>query len=223
MTGKKLIVMCGLRRSGNHYLRDWIEYQFPKPTHNMYNYGLDFYLGTLKGYQTEKVNCRVVSIEEYPPQAVLVPDKYGHDEIKRIVLLRDPYNLFASRMKWYTHDDDRYFNPKFITYLWVDYAKFVLSKPENVIIVLYNKFFSDAGYRRELSDKLDGRFDDTPINFINSKSGGSSFDGTAFLGSAQNMKVLERWKVYKNNKNYRSLFTDEIKDLSNQIFGFNPL
>jgi hypothetical protein len=36
------------------------------------------------------------------------------------------------------------------------------------------------------------------------------------------MKITQRWEYYKDNANYRALFTDEIKELSKEIFDFRP-
>jgi len=53
---------------------------------------------------------------------------------------------------------------------------------------------------------------------------GSSWDKRTFDGRAQQMKVLERWKCYKNDKRYLELCSDPVLiSLSERYFDFNPL
>ena len=52
-------------------------------------------------------------------------------------------------------------------------------------------------------------------------SKGSSFD--AYESNASQMKVNERWKIYKDTEVYRMLFNREIRELSSEIFAFAPI
>ena len=56
-------------------------------------------------------------------------------------------------------------------------------------------------------------------NTVSTYGGGSSFDNQNI--NAGQMKVLERWRVYKNIEAYRNLFLNdkELVSLSEIIFG----
>jgi len=57
------------------------------------------------------------------------------------------------------------------------------------------------------------------LDFTGSKS---SFDKSKYnFGGAQEMEVLERWKVFKDNSIYQELLDlcPEVRELSYEIFG----
>ncbi len=224
-----LINMFGIRRSGNHLIGDWLVGQLPDSTAVGKNVQIDYFY-FLHEWQKKNqyLKCFLVQIEEHPIGCVEMAYSEYADAIKKIVILRDPYNLFASRIKHYKIDKAPFFNDKFVTYHWVDYARYFLNHPSDVICVSYNHFCKDISYRRSLCAALGRDFNSEKdlkfMNQINSRySGGSSFDRAAYDGKGSEMKTLDRWEIYKDDPNYRCLFTDEIKMLSEQIFGFNPL
>ena len=70
-------------------------------------------------------------------------------------------------------------------------------------------------YRVKLANKLELDFnyeiDNRIMNYIEGgASSGSSFDGLIYDGKATKMKVNERWKVYKDNNDYKSLFDKRL-------------
>lgn len=148
-----------------------------------------------------------------------------------IVILRDPFNLFASKLRWAY---GKKLAPKLesfskIVQIWKAYAREFIGKTdllENKLTINYNKWFLDKNYREDLSDKLYLPFNDRGL-YVVAKWGptkwGDTFDGTSYDGHADQMKVLERWKNYKDDDFYRSLFKDqELLDLSEVIFGQIP-
>ncbi|MFH1402429.1 MAG: hypothetical protein ABIG87_02270 [Patescibacteria group bacterium] len=62
--------------------------------------------------------------------------------------------------------------------------------------------------------------DDSVLDKVLDCGKGSSFDFLKFDEKGKQMKVLERWKYYKDDKLYKSFFKDsELIRLSDEIFG----
>ena len=184
----------------------------------------------LDDYQApcELYNCTLFGIEEHPVSAIDIAYSKHTRKLIKILLMRDPYNLFASRIKHYKLLEAPYFNGRFATYNWVDYARYFLDPSPGVICLSYNRFVSDLFYRQGIAEMIgvefDGRQDQKYINKVESTiSGGSSFDSNDFDGAGTRMKVNERWAYFRDNELYKSLFTDEIRALSKEIFNFCPL
>lgn len=147
-----------------------------------------------------------------------------------ILLIRDPFNLIASRLK---RDDgdikNRYSfripeERKIIISLWKQYAKEYLGLTNfllhDKVCINFNRWFLDASYRREIANRLNLKFDDSGMATVSTVGGGSSFDSTGYDSKASEMKVLDRWKHYKDDKDFKTLFNDsELMDLSRAIFG----
>ena len=151
-----------------------------------------------------------------------------------VVILRDPFNLLASRLKWAYGSHDRPSKPTLdgvsasVT-LWKVYAREFSGRTEHLsdrIAISYNRWFADRGYR----DALAQRFE-----FVNRETGVSevarwgpsvssdSFDGLKFDGRAQDMKVLSRWRQFEGDPLFRRLVADpELHELSREIFGVIP-
>jgi drug/metabolite transporter (DMT)-like permease len=57
--------------------------------------------------------------------------------------------------------------------------------------------------------------------------GGGSFDGISFEGRAQEMPVLDRWRMFAEDEESRTLYvplvTPEVSELNQELFGFSPL
>lgn len=147
-----------------------------------------------------------------------------------ILVLRDPYNLFASRLKWIlglggkpaTEDLESFRS------LWKLYAREVLGITQwlgTAIHVRYNDWFRSGIYRDEVARQIGFVNGDIGINEI-ARWGpaliglATSFDGFNYEGKAQQMKVLERWKEFAEYPLFRSLVEDEeLVDLSARLFG----
>lgn len=178
----------------------------------------------------------------------------------RLVVHRDVFNLFASKLRWAY---GRKCRPSFesitrLVNIWKDYARLFLvvgeqsvtansesaggqhdcrarlhgdersskSTQVDTLLVRYNDWVRDSGYRRQLAQRLGLEFTDAGFNEV-AKWGpvtwGDSFDGLDYEGRAQEMKVLERWKNFVDDGFYRRLFRDgELIELSNMVFGEVP-
>lgn len=156
----------------------------------------------------------------------------GRSEKKHDVLvLRDPFNLLASKLRWaygVKYRPSMESLPVTVQ-IWKEQAREFLGETgylSNKILINYNSWFSSREYRMGAADKLGLTFTDKGINEV-SKWGpstwGDSFDGLTFDGNAIQMKVLERWKNYRNDSFFKDLVSDdELVVLSGRIFGEIP-
>lgn len=143
-----------------------------------------------------------------------------------MLLLRDPFNLFASRFmarEWLNgiQDTDK------VKALWKQYAKEYLGitkiLPNTRIVVNFNLWVESRSYRQILAESLGLHFTDEGLEEMPAHFPGSSFDGNNFNNRAQEMALNERWKFYQSDALYRAIFRDdELIELSNRIFGVIP-
>lgn len=138
----------------------------------------------------------------------------------RLLVLRDPYNLFASRMKM-----GAALSPHVSRKMWKQHAREALDdtrKVKSKIVVLYNRWATDRTYRRRIAGELGLTFTDAGANHVPQTMGGSSFDGTSFDGRAAEMATEDRWKAYANDPNYLAIFDEEMVSLATRLFGPPP-
>jgi hypothetical protein len=146
-------------------------------------------------------------------------------ELRNVLILRDPFNWLASRLKIGFRDVK---GPRVRTMidLWLEYAREFLGEttlvPRPTVFVNYNRWFSDLQYRGQLAEELGVPLLDEGIGQVATHAGGSSFDGTAFAGRAQDMKVLERWRTFSKDEEFRRLINTELFDYSERLFGPIP-
>ncbi|EKV32653.1 hypothetical protein C882_2732 [Caenispirillum salinarum AK4] len=143
-----------------------------------------------------------------------------------VVILRDPFNLFASRRAMGA-DLPRATAAR----MWKQHARTALkalnTRPRkgsrrHPLPILYNRWASERAYRAEIAARLGLSFTDAGIETVAACNGGSSFDGLAYDGRAGAMRVTERWRAYADDTEYLSLFDAEMVDLSRQLFGPPP-
>lgn len=220
--GGTLIFSFGIRRGGNHVVRNWVDRQFEQPTHHIVNARLAALMAQqLRGERRLKdYNMLYVEFESQPLDGVNTIDRmdcfdkvFGkYDQVHKLFILRDPWNFFASRLK---HREKLYHDPD---HLWPEYAEAFVQAEIEGEYVLYNQFVTDVTTRGLLSDALGGEFDDSAIDDVSQCGGGSSFDGRDYHGKGRQMKVFSRWREYWEDPEFRALFTDEIVTLADAVF-----
>ena len=246
---QKEIRVIGLKRSGNHGIITWIRRHYNEyvrhlnnvsPLKNPYrqlyeHYPKDELKREAKGIFSKK-ECLIYNHENYTLESITnhtfekKHDLYLGKSHTRydLLILRDPYNLFASILKGqrnqnkfnyiYTHPK----NQKTIAELWLDYAKEFLGETNylkhNRVMVNYNQWFSEQDYRRNISTKLGLDFNDTGFNIVKKYGNGSSFNGTEFDNKVSKMDVLNRWQELIGDDEYRKMFNKEIIEYSQKIF-----
>jgi len=188
-------------------------------------------------YSFESKDMRYTNIMKYD----LGPSKYRYD----IIIMRDFYNLLASSLNIGGRDPlsilDEYKDNKdadeisystwkkwnkFLIDYYIIYAKEFLGETNYLtfpkICISYNDWFKSVEYREKIATKLNLKNRDRTINIVaavGNKPG--SFDGFDYDGNTKDMKVLERWKLFKDNSIYQSFVDrgEEAIELSNRIFG----
>ncbi len=147
-----------------------------------------------------------------------------------IIILRNPFNNIASMMQKPILSPPNNIPISQLPATWIAYAKEYLGETSylknlgNFITLNYDLWFSDQNYRKSLSAKLNQPFTDAGLQKVTGQhGGGSSFDGVAFSDKAQQMKVLERWKFFQNDREYLSLLkNEELLALYKRIYGEPP-
>ena len=182
----------------------------------------------------DEKDCLLYSYEDFSldrltsKQAEKNHDRYfGKSALKYdILILRDPFNLLASRLKKNRNQSVRSLSENVID-MWISYAREYLGETNYLknhkIVINYNQWVIDSDYRKLISSKLGLTFSDLGINDVNSFGGGSSFDKQKFQGKAAQMDFFNRWKYLTNDIFYLSLLkNDTLIQYSKRIFGHIP-
>ena len=217
---RRLLVVHGLKRSGNHAITSWLQghapFEFfnnviwinsilngepyPPPFEN-----LDALLKTRIASRRDRLIAAwtrrlMVSLEDHP----LSVSAFKHPDRLRtvnILVVRDPRNLFASRIRMASRLDvlcfrtDRTSMQRFVD-LWKSHARECLGMTgvlRNKVCIYYNAWCASQAYRRRISERLHLKFTDERFNQVSDEGGGSSFDGLAFDGKGSQMNVLNRY------------------------------
>jgi len=139
-----------------------------------------------------------------------------------LLVLRDPRNLFASRLA----SGYGWLEDELVARIWCQHAREFLDLRRNLgqerVKISFNAWVQSAGYRREVAEALGLEFDDSATHRVPRVAGGSSFDGVAYDGRAEQMPVLRRWHAFTGQPRFRRLLTPEVLDLSERIFGASP-
>ena len=145
-------------------------------------------------------------------------------KVINIIVLRDPLNLFASRLKIHHDRDKRMYMNESIVSLWKSYAREFLGETSHLsrkVAISFNEWFSNAEYRRDLEVSFNFSHTDEGLDELGIRV--SSFDGGKYAGKAHQMKVLDRWHHFNDNAEYKALFDDEeLIELSKKIFDMDP-
>jgi hypothetical protein len=155
------------------------------------------------------------------PEAEAMHDEWVGASGNRIdvLVLRDPFNLFASRRK------SGYGGVSGTTAMkmWKQHAREFLGLRNLLtnrrVLVNYNRWAGDPAYRCETARALGMQFTDAGFETVPAVASGSSFDGLAFDGAASRMPVTQRWRHYARDPEYLELFDAEVVKLSERVFG----
>ncbi|MBK6265580.1 hypothetical protein JKA74_11075 [Marivirga sp. S37H4] len=259
IVNKNELRVVGMSRSGNHAIINWIIQQLngrycflncaePKtnpfytarPLHQEATYRANY-----NGFDLEAEKVRNFSKKDYlihsyedcflsmlnhktfeeQHDAFVGPSENRLD----ILILRDPFNLFASRIRSGLYKEKKpgaQVTPLTARRIWKQHAREALGLKRHLqqkkIVINYNLWVFDPEYRQNIAIQLGLAFTDNGFHEVSDVAGGSSFDGLKFENRAGNMKVLDRWKHYVDDPAYKMIFDDELIDLSHQVFGHIP-
>ncbi|MEC4893037.1 MAG: hypothetical protein SAL07_12640 [Oscillatoria sp. PMC 1051.18] len=249
------IRIVGLRRTGNHAIINWLREQATgvvwhlnnvAPLTNPFRYKCENLQDYFPQYEQAIARYRsqakgdfvakdwlLYSYEDYALEQITKSqferkhDLYlGKSAIRYdLLILRDPFNLFASRLK------NNYLTvstpPKTLVEMWLDYAQEFVGETNYLtnhkICLNYNRWTIDVDYRQQIAEKLGLKFSDAGIDRVGSWGGGSSFEGQEFDGQATKMDILNRWKHFQADPKYLQLVNNrKLYDYSQRIFGSIP-
>jgi hypothetical protein len=229
--------VVGMRRSGNHPVIDWLQASIPAdtihlndvvPGRNAYRYGdirghVVAPLGDPQQIRDHRrrrfkpIGGLICSYEGRTVTSILAGAArennvahYGMSEnLRTILILRDPFNLFASRIKSRFIDRDDIPKAKA---LYLEHARaWVESGSSSELVrINYNRWFSDYAYRLELQRQLGLPQLDFATESVPFYGFGSSFDGDSRNGRASSMNVLNRWRALHSDRDYQKLFEDGV-------------
>lgn len=231
---KKIFMVHGLKRSGNHAIINWLLPQAPTEYFNNIIPVASILTGhstlpkeqTFEAWLKKKVRNQIkraylkafknfmVSLEDHTLDTYIFSPT--PQEIVNILIIRDPENLFSSRVKKafsinhpaYPRENSRILCRAIS--IWKQHAKEFLGDTNtltNKVCISYNLWFSSSDYRRSISEQLGFEFSDKGLSLVTDTGGGSSFDATKFNQNSAQMNVLSR----------KAQLSDEEMALLNQI------
>lgn len=180
-------------------------------------------------------------IQTYEDQDLNIIDEINKQNIGKstykfnIIILRDPYNMIASRLKYEeTIGPDTPVSDEIIE-LWESYAhefirglqisqsslvretnKFTENDAKQILIN-YNDFVTNREYKFLIMSELKLLSKSPEFNYILGFGGGSSFNK---LDPVDASNYLNRWKQYLNNKTFQKYLPNlQLFYLSGKIFG----
>lgn len=219
----KLFVVHGLKRCGNHAILNWVKAQgvfrhfndiipltlILKGRHTPlpilpYKKWVRTYRARIKHpYTWKQLMSRnvslIASLEDH--DLSVVPFTEPPANTRYILILRDPVNCFASRIRKgttlvnpvypTTYNDQM----KHTVALWKQHAREFLGETRLLpqpLCIYYNAWVSSPEYRKHLASQLGFQFTDAGFLQVPDTGRGSSFDGTAYNEAADQMQVLQR-------------------------------
>ncbi|WP_078120181.1 hypothetical protein [Thiosocius teredinicola] len=233
----------GMKRSGNHAIVNWLvaQGQFvflnnvipiapvlqgirsipePAPFNRWFfrQFGVKNVVSALRARWRLRERDLIVSLEDHdlnlePFYAAPVP-------VQEIVILRDPANLFASRIRKASRTDNPAyarepgeFNNRAVKH-WKQHAHAFLNddaERSGVIGILYDAWCQSSAYRQGICERLGLTFTDAGLDNVPGDGGGSSFEGTAFDGRGQEMAVTRRAEMLEPQERdfLESILADE--------------
>lgn len=207
----------GLRRGGNHAIIGWLASAMPNDSVYYFNdvscdyarlYNTivigpsDFKAGTVARKLIKYPNwasnkkCIIQSYEDQPLDIIKEVNKQNNGNIKNkvnIMIIRDPFNMVASRLELYRKGN--YFvevTPQ-VMKLWESYANEYLGNTNvlsedgtKTVCVNYNKWHIDSTYRDEIARQIGIDPTLADINMRMFFGGGSSFNNTELSNNPEN-------------------------------------
>lgn len=257
---RRVIVVHGMQRSGNHAIIHWLKAhdrfifinnvipiapilketkRIPPPEkftlwllRRLLQRKLHFPF-LLKKFYLQR-HSLIVSIEDHDLQVrPVVQIPYA---VSNILIIRDPRNLFSSRIRRASLLKNHPAYPSHtgpamnrVVKLWKSHAREYLgltSHIENRANIYFDFWFSNRDYRQSISRKLNMEFTDHSFSRVAREGGGSSFDGTHFDGNNQMMDVLNRQSSLTDPERHlleTILADEELKELAQRVIDMNQV
>ncbi|MCB1243828.1 MAG: glycosyltransferase family 9 protein [Verrucomicrobiales bacterium] len=254
---QETLEVCGLRRSGLHPIMNWLLSHFEGDVTFINDLGnkeqplsratesdrlpcLDEkrrrsrLLGEPRGRALLMIGFEDTTLEIVRDWPTIEPITGAWTRKRRVLILRDPFNLFASRLhlarqRPHVKLSQGLFQrgaegTRRLLDLWKTHAREFLGHThvlgEETIRINYNRWNTEVGYRKTVSEQLGRPFHDREKETVPPFGYGSSFDGMRCDQNASRMKVFARWEELQDDTDYRALLADgELWELATEIFG----
>ena len=238
-----------MRRSGHHAVINWIRYQTPRihvflnacrPTahpldschlsQSRVGYGsfdVRMRRSLARVVRSRFVNYILYNFEDALPRLENdQPDQaFFGGIVMTVLVLRDPFNLLASRLHWertfrarFSGGDSRLVSARLrqAAHLWKTFARRAMRPPEGRhLLVKYNDWCNSRDYRRQLARHLKLPGIDMHMDEIARWGPGSSFEGDAICSPDHRLRTLGRWRAFVEDDQYRDCVLDsELLELS---------
>jgi len=211
----------GLRRSGNHAVMDWI---FGHASCWVHYNNCYMHNGQAETTHVERAGYgeRPFTLASFEDYELCFLREHLSDSPRQVLLLRDPFNLFASRLKMV-----RNFNANKSSGfscldalsgraidLWKQYATAFLDG-YLCTNISFNEWYKNPEYRQDTSERLGFAFTDKKFGSQDGwkHSGGSSFG---------KVDPLNSYKHMQDDPEYLSYFDEETIELARRIFNWVP-
>lgn len=213
----KTIKILGLRRSGNHIITNWLIQHLSLKYNIIYKNNMQYIDN--KPVTTE--DDRYINNNRLDTMCVMTFEDYSIDEYNRmklpegpnILIIRDAYNLFASRIKNSLVGMDRIIVGK-----WKTHIKYSQNPTKSHICINYNFWCTDEDYKKSIIRQLGLEYIKDFKNIVPKFGGGSSFDGLNYKDNPSLMNVLERYKVYKGQRVFNKYIDREVREYCSKYF-----
>lgn len=244
----RLIRVAGLARSGNHAIINWILRQMPgrwaflncvqartnpfltaRPDDDGRRWSASYPdfapAAELAGVHTPR-HALLIGMEDtflrpaFGPAGTQVTLRAvgGAAQIVDVVVLRDPYNLFASRSRL---NGALLPGPQALR-VWKQHARAHLGEVRGlarpVLAANFNRWAGSPAYRADLARRLELDFTDAGRDEIARCGGGSSFDGLTLHGAARRMDIAGRWRHFAGRDGFGAIFDRETVGLARRLF-----
>ena len=213
-----------MMRAGGHAVANWLEKNWPRPV-QVVNDALHSMMDRVWQPQLDLAGDVLINVED---RTIAETQRRIGDVTNwhYILVLRDPFNLFASRDAYGAACQLPRIGPEPVD-CWREHARNAMawnaSPPKDGTLILFNQWFRSPVYRLHLAqhfklkDARSSRFPDAGLNDVPRRGLGSSFDQLGYDGKAQQMPVLDRWKTQKPEW-YAEQFDEDVCLLARFLF-----
>ena len=222
---RKFIRVTGMQRSGIHAVTEWIRMSHAGMGYSCwYDNAVsmdrpnDIAKFLPPSGDKEEAFLWMVEHEDvmFVDMPVLSSKIQKNFEFIDVLVIRDVFNTMASRRKM----DERFFNRRAVQqwkYFACEARDLTNFLGPNKVVVNFNKWFADMKYRETVAGKLgfEGVGADTDKMAVT-----SFWEPTATKSST--LKLFDRWKNYKDDQNFWSVFDNQVYDLNTGLFGEMP-
>lgn len=209
-----------MKRSGNHVVINWmagcgrffhinnalpVSYELSESRHFSYPVSMARVMARKRIKRIRSMGLRpatyLISVEDMP---ISVPLFDTQGESTNILLVRDPENLFASRIKKasakhraaYPRKNDATMQRAIS--VWLEHADELLAKTEHLqmcIGIFFDRWVCDPEYRKLIAARLGVACGEAPISQRAKEGDGSSFGGQKTVGPSEVGNLLKRRRL----------------------------